>query len=298
MITLKESILSKSKRSIKDEMPDIQKACIKEFIMSHYRGMNTSLSNMFSRGDIIISETADEDGIYTVDAPKSTLELQDYDGEYVTDGTFRWGTVDHFTINKCPNLKSFLYGPVTCNMFRCLRCPNIVNLEHSPKFCHQFCCLYGGLKSLKGSENMKGTHITSGEFVWDFDVSYNDQLTNLKRGPFRVKCFSCTGCKNLKSIKGGPQHCEIFHCCDTGIRNLKGFDSDAQSLDCSYNKNLTSLAGAPTKLVGTFSCTRCPKLMSLEDCPISCFRFNCENCGGKFTKRDVEKSCMTEYISV
>ena len=89
--------------------------------------------------------------------------------------------------------------------------------------------------------------------------------------------FTCTGCKLLKTLKGGPEKVDgDFDCkfCDS-LKTLEGAPKKVGGdFNCTECKSLKTLEGAPKKVGGDFRCGECKLLKTLQGAP--------ENVGGDF----------------
>ena len=123
------------------------------------------------------------------------------------------------------------------------------------------------------------------------DLTVDEDVTSLEGCPERVEgIFDCSGCKNLKSLKGAPKEVGQFICrncdslvdlvgCQTVTENYD--DTDYHVIDCSGCKNLKSLKGAEKSGALTFKCSNCDSLTSLKYCPADdCYEgaIDCSGC--------------------
>ena len=143
---------------------------------------------------------------------------------------------------------------------------------------------------IKENFKIKGTLKINKDFTVDCtgDVAVkNNNITSLTNGMFSWGEiggeFSCSFCKNLKSLKGAPEEVgERFNCsfCDE-LKNLEGSPKYVKGpeFDCTYCQNLTSLEGAPEVVDGIFNCEGCVKLTSLKGAPKKVKGYiNCTGC--------------------
>lgn len=160
------------------------------------------------------------------------------------------------------------------------------------------------------------SELTNGMFNWgyvygDF-IIHSANISTLEGAPTNVVgAFSCSCCKNLKSLKSAPKECGDFDCssCDSlislkgapkevrgtfkckwckSLTSLEGAPEKTGNFDCSHCKSLKSLEGAPKKVFRTFACSYCDSLTSLEGAPKEVGEvFYCTNCKGKFTNDDI-----------
>lgn len=144
---------------------------------------------------------------------------------------------------------------------------------------------------------------------WDCEQNeYGEQIRIYQQdiidGHFPVKFgvmrygFSCSGCRNLTTLQGGPTFVErIFNCSWTSIKNLKGAPELSQNaqFDCKECVELESLQGAPY-YAQYFICSTNPKLKSLKGSPkrigreLKCFQ--CRNLTS--LQSDIDDSCQFE----
>ena len=141
---------------------------------------------------------------------------------------------------------------------------------------------------LKDNYQIDGTYIIKNSVIdvmGDVRVK-NKNIESLTNGLFQFGKvdggFTCSGCENLKSLKGAPEKVGgDFNCvaCDK-LTTLEGSPEEvSRDFYCNNCINLTSLKGAPKKIGGGFSCCFCSKLTSLEGAPEKVKDiFWCSNC--------------------
>ena len=128
--------------------------------------------NYFFTGKLFISDDLDVHCSGEVRIKNKSIES-------LTNGLFRWGTVNKaFCCANCENLKS-LEGAPKCvgEYFNCARCKNLTTLEGAPE-----------------------------EVGWSFVCNSCNNLTSLKGAPEKVGGdFYCNKCENLKSLEYAPE---------------------------------------------------------------------------------------------
>lgn len=144
-----------------------------------------------------------------------------------------------------------------------------------------------GTVRVKGNVSLAEADITEipvqfEEVTGYFDCSHSN-LRSLKGSPRRVKdYFSCSDCKNLKSLEGGPEVVDESYWSHSNplLINLKGAPKQVgDSFDCSNCKNLVSLEGCPPRLGGYFDCKNNEKLKSLVGGPVKVpSDYDCNGC--------------------
>ena len=91
--------------------------------------------------------------------------------------------------------------------------------------------------------------------------------------------FSCSSCRNIKTLEGSPRYVGLNFSCAfcNKIKSLEGSPKSVDgNFDCSYCKNLKTLGGAPEKVGRNFQCNSCDRLKSLVGATkIVDFSFNC-----------------------
>ena len=142
-------------------------------------------------------------------------------------------------------------------------------------------------------------YLTNGMFQWRevsgwFSCSYCKLLTSLKGGPEKVGGdFKCNNCESLTSLEGAPEKVGgEFDCWSCpSLKSLEGAPKKVEGwFNCSRCTSLKSLEGAPKKVGGWFNCSRCTSLKSLKGAPKEVgVSFDCFGIGARFTEEDVNK---------
>ena len=104
------------------------------------------------------------------------------------------------------------------------------------------------------------------EVLGNFRASPKSPAISLVGCPeFVGKDFDCDGCMNLRSFRGSPERvggrCIFSHC---NVTDLEGSPRVVGSFYCSYCKKLESLEGGPNVVHGDFVATFCKSLLSLR----------------------------------
>lgn len=126
------------------------------------------------------------------------VEVIDYSTESLTNGLFKWGTIDgNFHCFGCPKLQNLEGAPKKVGGgFYCSQCDSLVNLKGCPEYVGKdfSCSECKNLVSLEGAPDFVGL---------DFDCSDCVKLESLKGSPKQVSAnFDCHGCTKLESLKG------------------------------------------------------------------------------------------------
>lgn len=167
------------------------KSLVKNWIMDKYE----------IGGDLTISDD------FVVDC-NGDVEVIDYSIESLTNGLFKWGTIDgNFCCSGCENLKSLEGAPKkVIGVWDCYRCSSLVNLKGGPEYVGEdfYCSDCKNLVSLEGAPDFVGLV---------FDCSDCAKLESLKGSPKQVSGnFDCHGCIKLKSLKGATDWvCGYFY---------------------------------------------------------------------------------------
>ena len=219
MITLKESLLSKTSIKISNTRTAIDKDIVESFLKDNYEC------------NYIISETPNKDGLYIVNVDGS-VNVINKNITSLTNGLFEFGEVSkQFNCYGCKSLTTLKGAPKKVGWgFDCSHCENLDSLEDAPKSIGaSFDCSHCyKLTSLKGVPRE----------CWDFNCSYCSHLKSLKDSPKTGGSFNCDRCVNLTSLEGAPKTVDKnFYCC--------------------WCVGLKSLKGAPKKVKWDFQCTNC-----------------------------------------
>lgn len=167
------------------------KSLVKNWIMDKYE----------IGGDLTISDDL------VVDC-NGDVEVIDYSTESLTNGLFKWGTIDgNFHCFGCPKLQNLEGAPKKVGGgFYCSQCDSLVNLKGGPEYVGKdfSCSECKNLMSLEGAPDFVGL---------DFDCSDCVKLESLKGSPKQVSAnFDCHGCIKLKSLKGATDWvCGYFY---------------------------------------------------------------------------------------
>lgn len=156
--------------------------------------------------------------------------------------------------------------------FVCMKCKSLKSLE-------------GGPRKVEGN----------------FECQECDSLISLEGAPEEVDWgFNCYRCKSLESLKGAPKRVNLtFNCSDCNLlTSLEGISQNVGSIKCTGCKSLKSLKGSPNEISSLY-CYDCISLKTLEGVPKKIYDvFNCRNCGGEFSRSDVQKYSNAKEIMV
>jgi hypothetical protein len=239
MKNLYESILDDIEDTIKAGDKKIEEYNIREFIKKNYEILPVTYADVSNPIEIRNSNDVCEVII------NGRLNLKNKSLKTLTDGTFRFKTVNGIFDISDSNIETLENCPETVDSFYATNCTKLKSLQYCPK-CVDYLFEISGCTGIK---NLKYMPERIGSFI---DVS-GCSISNL-RGLSKVEimdlaglCLVCKNCDNLK--------------------DLSGCHKKTATILCSDCKNLESFKGCPnmTAFYGRYSidCSNCPKLMPI-----------------------------------
>jgi hypothetical protein len=180
-------------------------------------------------------------------------------------------------------------------------CNDLENIEELPESLLKLDCSHNNIKSFTCLPKLK-----------KLNCSFNP-LVNFQGIPDSVEWLNISGTK-IDSLQDIPKKCNVLICefcpikslngCDnieylsciyTNITDLQGLNNDCKTIDCSNNKQLTSLKGCPYNLKNLICEYNVPNIKDLENVPRN---INSIDVKGTFSSFDLRQFPQLQYVAV
>lgn len=284
--TLTEGILDDIESTLAKSDYEIDKMQIDEFIRKNYKQISSKYR---------ISKRKNKDGKYELSST-GPIYINGLATELVND-LFVWKKVKSFFACNNDHIKNLVGAPREVTNLYCHYSYNLESLEGCPE-------------KIDGEVNLRYTAISSlvglPKKVGRLQCDHCDNLVDLKGCPQMITSSDLDGdclfygCKNLKTLEGGPIYVKGKFCVDEcdKLASLKGSPIECHHYWCMKCNSLTSFDGASEKINGSFNGSYCNNVKYLDIPYMKIGRnFSCEFCNNLISFRGAPKVIKDAFIA-